>query len=151
MGATLRIYLDACAINRLSDPPTQHRIALETAAMERLLRAARTGQLCWIASSVLLVEIENNPDQQRRSSALALLRFPSEVHRPTALSAERGRQLNLVGYGKLDALHLAMAEEHSCDLLLTTDDRFLRRAMRNLGKPSVRVENPLNYWKEVRL
>jgi len=24
---------------------------------------------------------------------------------------------------------LAMAEEHSCDLLLTTDDRFLRRAM----------------------
>lgn len=147
----MRIYLDACTINRLSDPPMQQRIALEAAAIERLLQGVRTGQLCWIASSVLVVEIENNPDERRRSSALALLCFASEVHRPTAVSAERGRQLNLLGYGKLDALHLAMAEEQRCDLLLTTDDRFLRRAMRNLGKPSVRVENPLNYWKEVRL
>jgi len=151
MPRTPRIYLDACAINRLSDPPMQQRIALETAAMERLLHGVRTGQLSWIASSVLLVEIENNPDARRRNSALALLCFASEVHRPTALSAERGRQLNLLGYGKLDALHLAMAEEQRCDLLLTTDDRFLRRAMRNQGKPSVRVQNPLNYWKEVRL
>jgi predicted nucleic acid-binding protein len=151
METPLRIYLDACALNRLSDPPMQQRIALEAAAMERLLRAVQTGRLHWIASSVLVVEIENNPDEQRRSSALALLCFASEVHRPTAVSAERGRQLNLLGYGKLDALHLAMAEEQRCDLLLTTDDRFLRRAMRRLGTPSVRVENPLNYWKEVRL
>ena len=61
-----------------------------------------------------------------------------------------GQQLNLLGYGKFDALHLAMAEEHNCDLLLTTDDRFLRSALRNLGNPSVRIENPLNYLKEVR-
>jgi len=119
--------------------------------MDRLLQGMRAGHLCWIASSVLAVEIENNPDLQRRDSALALLRFAAEIHRPSAISGERGRQLNLLGYGKLDALHLAMAEEHHCDLLLTTDDRFLRRALRDLGKPSVRVENPLNYWKEVRL
>ena len=105
----MRIYLDACTINRLSDPPTQRRIALEAAATERLPQGVRTGQLCWIASSVLVVEIENNPDEHRRRSALALLCFASEVHRPTAVSAERGRQLDLLGYGKLDALHLAMA------------------------------------------
>jgi len=146
-----RIYLDACALNRLSDSPVQQRVALEAAAMERLLRGMRTGQLRWIASTVLVVEIQNNPDEQRRNSALALLAYAMELCRPSAVSAGRGRQLNQLGYGKLDALHLALAEEHGCDLLLTTDDRFLRRALRKLGRPSVRVENPLNYWKEVRL
>jgi hypothetical protein len=146
-----RIYLDACALNRLSDPPTQQRVALEAAAMERLLQGMRTGRLRWIASSVLAVEIENNPDEQRRNSALALLGFAAEIYRPSAISDERGRQLDRLGYGKLDALHLAMAEEHECDLLLTTDDRFLKQALRRLGEPSVRVENPLNYLKEARL
>ena len=118
--------------------------------MERLMQGMRTGRLYWIASSALVVEIENNPDELRRSSALSLLCFASEIHRPSAVSAARGQQLNLLGYGKFDALHLAMAEEHNCDLLLTTDDRFLRSALRNLGNPSVRIENPLNYLKEVR-
>jgi len=129
----------------------EQRIALEAAAMDRLLQGMRAGRLQWIASSILAVEIGNNPDEQRRNSSLALLRFASEIHRPSATSGARARQLSSLGYGRLDALHLAMAEEHHCDLLLTTDDRFLRRALRGLGKPSVRVENPLNYWKEVRL
>ena len=119
--------------------------------MQRLLQGMRGGQLCWIASSVLVVEIGNSPDQKRRDSALAVLAFAAEIHRPSMISADRGRQLTQLGCGMLDALHLAMAEEYNCDLLLTTDDRFLRRALRNLGQPSVRVENPLNYWKEVRL
>ncbi len=119
--------------------------------MYRLLQGAQAQRLRWIASSLLIAEIGNNPDEKRRAGALTLLQLAAEVHRPSGASAERGRELHLLGYGKLDALHLAMAEEHNCDLLLTTDDRFLRRALRNEGKPSVRVENPLNYWKEIRL
>ena len=52
-------------------------------------------------------------------------------------------------YGRFDALHLAAAEEARCDWLLTTDDRFLRKAARGTGQPSVRVRNPLDYLKAV--
>jgi len=58
--------------------------------MERLMQGMRTGRLYWIASSALVVEIENNPDELRRSSALSLLCFASEIHRPSAVSAARG-------------------------------------------------------------
>jgi hypothetical protein len=37
VAQTPRIYLDACALNRLGDPPIQRRIALEAAAMERVI------------------------------------------------------------------------------------------------------------------
>jgi predicted nucleic acid-binding protein len=146
-----RIYLDACALNRPTDPQGQLRIVLESAAVLRLLHAARARRVSWIASTVLIAEIENNPDVFKRRSVLGLLQFASEIHRPSEVSADRGRQLNLAGYGKLDALHLAMAEEHGCGLLLTTDDRFVRQAQRGLGAPAVRVENPLNYLKEAPL
>ena len=151
MARIPRIYLDACALNRLFDPPGQLRVELESAAMMHLLQRVQARRLCWIASSVLITEIENNPDEPRRVSTLLLLQLAAEVHRPSGAAAKRGRELNQFGYGRLDALHLALAEEQGCDLLLTTDDRFLKQALRGLGKPSVRVENPLNYLKEAPL
>jgi predicted nucleic acid-binding protein len=47
--------------------------------------------------------------------------------------------LEALGYGALDALHLASAEQALVDVLLTTDDRFIRQAERRLGKPTIRV------------
>jgi hypothetical protein len=43
-----------------------------------------------------------------------------------------------------------IAEQANADLLLTTDDRFPREAARGLGKPSVRVANPLDYAEELK-
>lgn len=149
MAPVPRIYLDACALNRLTDKPVQHRIAQEAAAVFRLLQLVRLGRLRWVASSSLVAELKNNPNEKRRKDVLSLLRYASEIPRPSALAFRRGGTLHLLGYGVFDALHLAIAEERKCDLFLTTDDRFLRKARRNLGRPSVRVENPLNYEKEI--
>ncbi len=87
---------------------------------------------------------------QRREDALALLAYAAEVHLPNAQVAARARSLNTLGYGEFDALHLALAEESKVGLLLTTDDRFLRKAERGLGNPSIRVANPLDYAKEAK-
>jgi predicted nucleic acid-binding protein len=80
-----------------------------------------------------------------------MLPYAAEFLLPDAQVAGRARILNQLGYGAFDALHLAMAEHSKVDLLLTTDDRFLRQAGRGLGKPSVRVANPLDYAQEVKL
>ena len=79
-----------------------------------------------------------------------MLPFASEFHRPNAKTADRARLLNALGYGEFDALHLAIAEDSKADLLLTTDDRFLRLAGRGVGNPFIRVINPLDYLQEVK-
>jgi len=145
----VRIYLDTCTINRLMDDPSQMRIRLEAEAIELFFLHLLTGKVAWIASSILEAEIRRNPNVQSREDALSMLPFASEFHRPNAKTADRARFLNVLGYGRFDALHLAVAEDSKANLLLTTDDRFLRLAERGVGSPLIRVVNPLDYLQEV--
>ena len=57
--------------------------------------------------------------------------------------------LKALGERLLDALHLAAAEQGFCEVLITTDDRFITAA-RTIQSPSmVRVENPVIFELEV--
>jgi len=149
VARVLRIYLDSCAINRLTDDPSQTRVRLEADAIELVFRHIRAGRAHWIASSILEAELRRNPDSRQRSDALAMLLYATEYRRLRPDVTDRAKVLKLLGYGEFDALHLALAENSTADLLLTTDDRFLRQALRGLGGPSIRVANPLDYAKEV--
>jgi len=46
---------------------------------------------------------------------------------------------------------LSSAEAGKADVLLTTDDRFLKRAARGIGSPRVLVLNPVNWLREQRV
>ena len=58
-------------------------------------------------------------------------------------------ELERLGFRAYDALHLACAEEGGADVLLTTDDRFLRRAERHGNILRVQIENPILWLLEV--
>jgi len=146
----LRIYLDTCAINRLMDDQSQMRVRLEAEAIEHFFLHLLAGKVTWIASSVLEAESRRNRDVQCREEALGMLSYATEFLLPNAEVTDRARFLNSLGYGKFDALHLAIAENAEVDFLLTTDDRFLRQARRGLGVPLIRVANPLDYVQEVK-
>ena len=49
----------------------------------------------------------------------------------------------------LDALHIAYAESGGADILLTTDDRMLRRAKHFRSQLRVRIENPYTWLEEI--
>jgi predicted nucleic acid-binding protein len=146
----LRIYLDACALNRLTDDQEQARIREEAHAVEQIFGLIFLGDIEWVASRTLELELKRNPDAGKRADALELLSHAASVGFPSALVLDRGRLLARAGYGAFDALHLAHGEDLHVDVLLTTDDRFLRQARRGLGTPTVRVANPLNWLEEVR-
>ena len=61
---------------------------------------------------------------------------------------DRAKELEALGYGAFDALHLSSAEAGLVDVLLTTDDRFIKRATRTVGLPRVRVLNPVEWLRE---
>ena len=146
----MRIYLDACALCLLTDNPGQARIRLEMEAVRHIFLLMEARRVQWIASTVLETEIRNDRDLRRRTDSLNMLRFAVETVVPDSQVAARAGFLHTMGYGRFDALHLALAEAFRVDALLTTDDRFLRQTHRGLGSPTVRSANPVDWIKAVK-
>ena len=108
----VRIYLDACCLNRLTDDQNQPRIAAEAEAVEQLLL---------LATNTIPLDLQ---------------------------TIQRAKEFEAVGYGAFDALHLSSAEASTVEVLLTPDDRFIKRAQRGVGSPCVRVFNPVEWLRE---
>ena len=114
----MRVYLDACCLSRLTDDQSQLRIHEEAEPVERLFSRMRTGSM--LAQATETIEVNHH-------------------------IINRAKQLQAGGYGSFDALHLACAEGGRADVLFTTDERFLRKAVRGDGSPLIPVRNPLSW------
>jgi predicted nucleic acid-binding protein len=143
-----RLYLDACCLNRPFDDQAQERIRLEAEAALLILGRVQRGSWRWISSEVLEHELSRMPDPERRRRVEVLLGSATEKVLLTEEILARGADLETLGFGAFDALHLAAAEAAGADVFLTTDDGLLRRARRQTAPLSVRVENPLVWLEE---
>lgn len=144
----VKLYLDACALNRLLDDQGQPRIRGEAEAVENIFGLMSKNLVRWVGGAVLETEIARTPNQQKREDALSLLRLADEQLKMSPAIVTRAAILEEAGYGAFDALHLATAEDAGADVLLTTDDRFLRQAGRGLGNPAIPVMNPINWLRD---
>lgn len=140
------IYLDACCLNRLTGDQSQTRIREQAGAVERVLKLVRDGTVQWISSDALADEIDRNSDLERKLGNVALLAFASDIVEEDGEITRRSEALHRVGYGVFGALHLAEAAR--VDVLLTTDDSFIRKASRGDGTPRVAVRNPLSWSRK---
>jgi predicted nucleic acid-binding protein len=146
----MNVYFDTCALNRLTDDPVQPRIHAEAEAVLEIIRLISEGLVKWSASEILAAEISRNPNEEKREETSALLQHAGPLAPVSALALARSRELVVLGYGAMDALHLASAEQAAVDVLLTTDDRLLRAAERGVGKPAVGVRNPIDWLQEAQ-
>lgn len=147
----MKIYMDACCVNRLTDDQSQSRIRAEADAIERILRSVRRGKCSWLGSEALVDEIERNPETARKRENRALLTLSTGLIEASDHVFHRAVELQSVGYGAFDALHLASAEAGGADVLLTTDDKFVGRASRGDGTPRVAVRNPVSWLQKTPL
>ena len=146
----MRIYLDACCLSRLTDDQSQPRIREEAEAVEGILGLVSDGRAAWVSSAVLAIEIGRNPDPDRRRDAAVVHAHAAAIVTPDGKDATCAVSLQTLGFGAFDALHLACAERGGAQVLLTTDDRLLRRARLHAGELRIRVENPLFWYRGVR-
>jgi len=141
----MTVYLDACCLHRSMDDQSQSRIRAEAEAIEFVLRLERTGEIEWASSAVLKAEMENDPDANRRRETAVLLLMASRTIPLDGRAVERAKALEAAGYGAFDALHLSVAESGGASVLLTADDRFIKRAARGMGSPRIPVLNPVEW------
>lgn len=143
------IYLDVCCLNRPFDDQTQDRIHLEAEAILSILNHSRTAGWSLIGSDAIDYEISKMPDNDKR----LMVRILSTMHdahvRINAGVEKRALELKRAGLKPLDALHVACAEKAKAEILLTTDDNLLSKALKNKRTLKLKVENPLRWVMEV--
>jgi hypothetical protein len=141
----VRLYLDACCLNRPFDDQSQARVHLESEAVLAIIELVEGGRWTLLSSTVLEFELERNPDPQWRARTQRLLSSARE--RAVIGPSERALAEKLraaCALQALDALHVSCAESLRADVFLTTDDRILTACLRvPAGILTLRVANPL--------
>ncbi len=102
-----------------------------------------------VSSDVLELEISKSPYSERRDKILGVLKLAVDRVEASRKVRGRGEQLVALGFGAFDALHIACAEAGKADIMLTTDARLLRRAVKHRDLLRVRIANPVDWLVEV--
>ncbi len=145
----MRIYLDACCLNRPFDDQTQDRLRFESEAILMILHRCEIGMWELVTSKVTNLEISKIPEADRKRKVAILVSLSKHKILIDEEVEERALFLKKKGFKPFDALHLACAERGKVDALLTTDDKFLRKAQHNSKVLRVRVDNPTTWLTEV--
>ena len=139
------IYLDTCALNRLTDDQSHTRIRDEAQAVARSLDHVTSAHLLWIASDLFREELSVNPHIGSRNISLAFLNLASTFVTTGLEARQRARSLQDEGFGAHDVLHLALAEQAGAAYLFTVDDRLLNRSATLTASIEPTVLNPLEW------
>jgi predicted nucleic acid-binding protein len=121
---------------------------MESEAVLLILKHVYADEWEWLISEVVVDEVEQTPDADRRHRLEQLLKYAQQSLVISDQHIERAKTLIQLSFGSMDALHLACAESGKADVFLTTDDKLLHRAKRLAGRVEVPVRNPLDWLRE---
>jgi predicted nucleic acid-binding protein len=144
----MRIYLDACSLQRPLDDRTQPRINIEAEAVLTVLRLVESGELELLSSEALEFEINRIPHQHRKGWATEMLKLANHIIELNDEIETQADNFVQAGIQPMDALHLASASWMKADYFCTCDDRLLKSS-RNLKGLTTGVVSPLQLVAEV--
>jgi len=144
----MRIYLDACCLQRPLDDRGQPRVNVEAEAVLTILALVESGDLELLSSEVLEYEIATSPDLHRQARVRDMLKLASQVVKVTNEIEAQADALVKAGIKPIDALHLATASETKADFFCTCDDQLLKKG-KKLKTLETKVVSPLELIAEV--
>ena len=143
----MRVYFDVCCYCRPFDDLTHVKVRLEAEAVLAILGIAQERDWVVVSSDVVELEVSNITNTEKRVKVVELCNVSGEFLTATADIAQRADSFQTHGIKALDSFHLALAESAEVDVLISTDDEFVRLA--NKLSLSMRVINPLEWLSEV--
>lgn len=144
----MRVYLDACSLQRPLDDRTQPRINVEAEAVLTILSLVESGNLELLSSEVLEFEIARIPNVQRQARAREMLMLASQIIKLTDEIESLSSTFTKAGIKPIDALHLASASQTKADYFCTCDDKLLKRS-KKLRTLDTNIVSPLQLIAEV--
>jgi len=146
---TYKIYLDVCCLNRPLDDQSQDRIRLETEAVLLIYKKCRLQEWSLISSEAIEAEVMRTPNSSRIEKvelALSIAKFKLPLSKEVK---QRASELVELGFKVFDAIHISSAEISKADVMLTTDDRLLRKSFQYQDQLEVIVRNPVSWLLEI--
>jgi predicted nucleic acid-binding protein len=144
----MRVYFDACCLQRPLDDRSQPRVNLEAEAVLTILGLVENGDLKLVSSEALEFEVDRTPDPERRAAAQDILKLASETIRLVDDIETEASAFVDSGFKPLDALHLACASDAEVEYLCTCDDKFRNKARRTKSL-KIAVVSPLELIEKV--
>jgi predicted nucleic acid-binding protein len=144
----MKIYLDACCLNRPFDEQSQLRIRLESEVIIFILSRIYEKEWEWIGSEILEIELEQTPNVEKRERLILSASRSDTSVKIEQMEDMRAHELEKLGFHAFDALHIACAESGKADIFLTTDDKLLKLATHQSDQLKVSVANPLTWLLE---
>lgn len=141
-----KVYLDTCSIQRPLDTLNQIRLRLEAEAILGILAEVQAGRIVLISSTVLELEVAQNPLALRRGHGRQVLKQATAIVKVDSTLEERAASFEQRGIRSMDALHLACAEAADVDYFCTCDDNLLRKA-KQIALLRMRIVTPLELAK----
>lgn len=141
--------MDVCCFSRPFDDQEQVRIRLESEAVLLVIDKMKAEKWAVFNSDAIETELENIPDGDKQKQLKDFLqKIESEYVHYNQNILRRAKEFCEVGFGNMDALHIACAEEAKVDIFLSTDDKLVRIAKKNKAKIKIKIENPINWLRE---
>jgi predicted nucleic acid-binding protein len=125
------------------------RVKLEADAVLTILSKCEKSEWSLVTSNIIRSELSKLKDILRLQKVNALVSLSNERLVATEAVIKKAEDYQAKGIKIYDSYHLAVAEENKCDVFLTTDDQFLKRAKEI--DLNVTVDNPANWIVEVIL
>jgi len=125
---TRSVYMDVCCLNRPYDKQFQHRVSMESEAVLSILQFCQAGRFELVYSDVISLELSQLSDRTKRQRVQSLCSVATRYLRLNPDILKLSETFQAKGVKLMDSLHLATAETFEIDVLLTTDDRFERKA-----------------------
>lgn len=144
----MRIYFDACSLQRPLDDRSQPRNNIEAEAVLTILRLVESGDLQLLSSEAMEFEIDRIPNPYRKLQARKMLKLASEIIEVNDEIEAQAGDFVKAGIKPMDALDLASASWQKVDYFCTCDDKLLKNSS-NLNKLATKVVSPLQLVAEV--
>lgn len=142
----MRVYLDNCAFNRPFDDQSHIRIRLEAEAKLYIQESIKSRKIELVWSYILDVENDNNPFSEKRSAIEQWKKFAAIDIEETELLIETANQFVMFGIKAKDALHVSSAIEGKADYFVTTDDKLLKKLVK---QSKILAINPVDIVGEI--
>jgi hypothetical protein len=94
----MTVYLDTCALNRLTDDLSQPRVLAESDAVLHVLELISAGDVRWLTSDFVRREVLRNPDPIKLAQTLPLLDMASGHIHTTTGAIRRAKSLEAQGF-----------------------------------------------------
>lgn len=145
MADSYLIYLDVCCLNRPFDDWRQDRIRLEGQTILDIFQRFYSEEWKLVSSEAIEAELNRMVNLDKLDRIRKLLQVAENKIILTDEIDKRSQEIEKLGFGLYDSFHIACAETAKVDVLLTTDDRLLKKAIKYSHLLKVKLDNPVTW------